>query len=142
MAIMTQITTFQLMDLIYLTRDIRRVTNEVNQNLTPSQKQLLRWNFRLGHIGSQHVQWLIQTFRLKVQGNSKAVANCAKCSDCEFGKGHYQSNKVHRTKKNPINEKDLKKDHLLPGQMVYIYHYILRDLERSNTQKGNQINLI
>ena len=32
------------------------VTNEANQNLTPSQKNLPRWNFRLGYIGLQHVQ--------------------------------------------------------------------------------------
>ena len=31
-------------------------TNKANQNLTPSQKELLRWNFRLGHIGFQYVQ--------------------------------------------------------------------------------------
>ena len=37
------------------------VTNEANQNLTPSQKELLQWNFRLGHIGLQHFQWLIRT---------------------------------------------------------------------------------
>ena len=43
------------------------VTNEANQNLTPSQKELLRWNFRLGHIGFQHVLWLILTGLLMVQ---------------------------------------------------------------------------
>ena len=26
------------------------VTNKANQNLTPSHKELLRWNFRLGHL--------------------------------------------------------------------------------------------
>ena len=63
------------------------VTNKANQNLTPSYKELLRWHFRLGHIGFQHVQWLIRTGRLKVQGNSKALANCErpKCAACEFG---------------------------------------------------------
>ena len=43
------------------------VTNEANKNLTPSQKGLLRWHYRLGHIGFQHMQWLIRTMRLKVQ---------------------------------------------------------------------------
>ena len=66
------------------------VTNEANQNLTPSQKELLQWYFRLGHIGFQHFQWLIHTGCLKVQRNSKAVANYKrpKCAACEFGKGH------------------------------------------------------
>ena len=79
------------------------VTNEANQNLTPSQKELLRWHCRPGHIGFQHVQWLIRTGRLKVQGNSKAVANCErhKCSACEFGKGHFRPNKVNTIKNNP-----------------------------------------
>ena len=31
------------------------VTNKANQNLTPSQKELLWCHFRLGHIGFQHV---------------------------------------------------------------------------------------
>ena len=67
------------------------VTNKTNQNLTPSQKELLQWDFRLGHIGFQHVQWSICIGRLKVQGNSKAVANweSPKYSACECGKGHY-----------------------------------------------------
>ena len=33
------------------------VTNEANQNLTPSQKELIQWHFRLVHIGFQHVQF-------------------------------------------------------------------------------------
>ena len=63
---------------------------------------------------------------MKVQGNSKAVANCEspKCADCDFGKIHCQTNKVNTIKKNPINDQDLKKDHLLPEHMVYADHYI------------------
>ena len=93
------------------------VTNYSNQILTPSRKELLRWHFRLGHIGFQHVQWLIRTGRLKVQVNSKAVANCErpKCAACEFGKGHRRPNKINTIKKNPMKEKELKKYHLLPG---------------------------
>ena len=49
------------------------VNNEDNQNIAPSQKELLRWHFRLIHIGFQHVQYLICISRLKVQGNSKAM---------------------------------------------------------------------
>ena len=52
------------------------VTNEANQNLTLSHKELLRWHFRLGHIVFQHVQWFILIGRLKVQENSKGVAMC------------------------------------------------------------------
>ena len=66
------------------------VTIESNQNLTPSQKDILRWYFRLVHIGFQHVQWLIHTGRLKVEVNSKVWENFEnpKYAACEFGKGH------------------------------------------------------
>ena len=51
------------------------VTNEANQNLTPPQKELLQWKCILGHIGFQHVQLLIRTGHMRVQGNSNSVAN-------------------------------------------------------------------
>ena len=114
------------------------VTNEANQNLTPSQKELLLWHFRLGHIGFQHVQCLIRTGRLKVQGHYKAVANCErpKCAACEFGKGHIRLKKVNTIKKNPMKEQDLKKDNLLPGQMVSADNYISRAPGRLYHKKG------
>ena len=104
------------------------VSNEANQNLTHSQKELFQWHFRLGHIGIQHVQWLIRTGILKVQENSKAVDNCErpKCAACEFGKGHLRSNKVNKIKNNPMKDQELNKDHLLPIQMVSTDHYISR----------------
>ena len=104
------------------------VTKEANHNLTPSQKEQIRWHFRPGHIGFQHVQCLIRIGRLKVQENYKAVANCErpKCAACEFGKCQSQPNKVDIIKKNHMKELDLKKDHLLLGKMVFTDHYISR----------------
>ncbi|MGH3054776.1 MAG: hypothetical protein ACRDL7_07345, partial [Gaiellaceae bacterium] len=34
------------------------VTADINQNLTSAQKLLLRWHFRLGHIGFEALQWM------------------------------------------------------------------------------------
>ena len=40
-------------------------------------------------------------------------------------------------------EQELNKDHILPGHMVSVDHYILRDQGRLyHTKKGNHINLI
>ena len=60
------------------------VTTKANQNLNPSQKEIIRCHFRLGHIGFHPVKWLVRTKLLKVQLNSKALANCesANCNDC------------------------------------------------------------
>ena len=63
-----------------------------------------------------------------MQVNSKSVVDCEspKCNACEFGKGHCRSYKLNTTKKNPIMEKDLNKDNLIPGKMVSTYHYIFQ----------------
>ena len=65
---------------------------------------------------------------MKVQGNSNSVSNfeMPKCAACEFGKVRRQSNKLNRIKKNPMKEQDIKRDNLLPGQMVSADHYIKR----------------
>ena len=82
------------------------VTNEYNPNLTPSHKELIRWHFRIIHIGFQHAQWLILTGHLKVQGNSKAVANCERprFAACEFVKCYCRPNQVNTIKKNPMKK--------------------------------------
>ena len=73
-----------------------------------------------------------------MQGNFKAMTNCErpKCAACEFGKGRRRPNKINTIKKNPMKEKDLKKDHLLPGQMLSEDHYISRDPGRIYHTKG------
>ena len=79
-----------------------------------------------------------------MQGNSKVVANCenTKCTACEFGKGHCRPNKVNKIKNNPMNEQELKNDHLLPGKL-FLKIIIYRGPQvGSTTQKGSQINLI
>ena len=73
-----------------------------------------------------------------MQGNSKAVTNCKrpKCAVCEFGKVHFLPNKINTIKKNPMKEQELKKDHLLPGQMLSVDHYISRAPGRLYHTKG------
>ena len=130
-----------------LTRDIRRakklesavcVTNKSNHNLNLSQKEILIWHFILVHIGFQHVQWLICSGHLKVQGHFKAVVNCEspKCAACEFVNGHICSNKLNTINNYPMKDKDLKKDHLLPGHMMFADNYTLQDPDRLYHTKG------
>ena len=145
---MTQRKTFQLINLLSLTREIRRSKHwqvlfvsltRLTKNSPLHIKKLLRCHFRLLHIGFRHVQWLIRIGRLKVQGNSKAVANCEtpKFSFCDFGKGHRRPNKVNTIYNNPMKEQDLKKDHLLPGKMVSVEHNISRAPGRLYHTKGD-----
>ena len=73
-----------------------------------------------------------------MQGICKAEANNErpKCASCEFGKVHRRPNKINTIKKNPMKEQDLKKDYLLPGQMVSADHYISRAPSRLYHTKG------
>ena len=75
---------------------------------------------------------------LKVQGSSKAVANCErpKCASCEFGQVNCRPNKVNKINNNPINKQELKKGHLLPGQMLSADQYISRATVRLYHIKG------
>ena len=113
------------------TKELERtvyVTHKSNQNITISQKELLKWNFRMGNIGFKHVKWLNNTRILKVQGNSNSVANFERtnCAGHEFGKGHRQSNEVNKINNNNMNKQDIKKYNIIPGHMVFEYYYILR----------------
>ena len=83
------------------------VTNESNQKLTPSQKDIPQQNFGLDHIGFQHVQWLICTGHLKIQDNYNGVSNYVSPDwySWEFRKGRYKPSKVSTTKKNRMKEK-------------------------------------
>ena len=66
------------------------------------------------------------------------MANCdrPKCAACEFGKGHFRPNEVNTIKNYPMEEQEIKKDHLLPGHMVSTYRYILHDPGRLYHTKG------
>ena len=63
-----------------------------------------------------------------MQENYKAVANCEspKGVTYAFVKVHHLSNKLNTIKNNPMKEKELKKDHLLPGHVISVDHYISR----------------
>ena len=92
----------------------------------------------MGHIGFQYIQWLIRTGSLEVQEKSKAASKfkSPKCAVCEFGDGRHLSNKVNTIKNNCMKYQELKKYHILPGQMVYTDHHTLRAPGRLYHTKG------
>ena len=52
------------------------VTKEANQNLTPPQKELLKWHYRLGHLGLQRVQALLRSGALGSHPLIKVAGSC------------------------------------------------------------------
>ena len=58
------------------------VSDEVNQNLTPKQKLLLQWHFKLGHMSFAKLQALAQKGYLL-----EGIATCQAplCASCRYG---------------------------------------------------------
>jgi hypothetical protein len=100
------------------------VTDDHNTNLTTAQKELLKWHYRLGHVGFKWLKWMIRAGRLAVM-NKRAISNCdlPKCAACEFGKATKRPTQVDVTRAISDKEMELKKENLLPGQRVSVDHY-------------------
>jgi len=113
------------------------VTEEGNKNLSADQKELLRWHFRLGHVGMGHLQWMIRSGKVPVR-NQKGVANCErpKCAACEYGKATKRPTATGTNIPNPDKEMNLKQNHLQPGQCVSVDHYQSAVPGRLYTSKG------
>jgi hypothetical protein len=64
------------------------VTDDENQNLSQAQKEVLRWHFRLGHLGFRTIQMLLWSKALGESNLKRAAAKCPlpKCASCQYGK--------------------------------------------------------
>jgi hypothetical protein len=112
------------------------VTDEINQNLTNIQKLALRFHFRLGHIGFQHVQGLGRQGTLGPEGVKlgKASLSISKCAACQFGKQGRTPTPGKRV--TFADSGALSKDQLAPGQRIFIDQYESRAPGRTLYSKG------
>ena len=112
-----------------------------NFNLSEPQKELLRWHYRLGHIGLRTVQFMMRTGVLASSETMRRLHTAAsrlpnhdlpRCAACQFGR---QTNRAVPGKTSHI-VKDrsgiLSADQLQPGQRVFIDHFVC-------TTRGRQI---
>ena len=114
-----------------------------NYNLSEAEKELLRWHFRLGHIGMRKIQFLMKTGVLgtseslrRLQSKSASLTNLPRCTACQYGKQKRtpapgKTSHVIRDKAGAIT-----KDHLLPGQEVSVDHFKCSTKGRLFTSMG------
>ena len=125
------------------------VLQEQNQNLTPAQKQLLKWHCKLGHLSLQRVQQLLRSGALGHNPLTKAAGrlNLDKspliCGSCAFGKAKRKASRPKRLKQDDLpsiklEEKVLSKDNLIPGQKVSMDHFIVSTPGRLFTSRGRE----
>lgn len=114
------------------------VTDLANRNLDGAQKILLQWHFKLGHIGFNHLKWLIRTSHLPSK-HKKLLSSCVlpKCAACEFAKAKKRPTHTSTKRPDPEKESNLKKGDLLPGQRVSVDHYQSALPGRLYTSRGS-----
>ena len=108
------------------------VADETNQNITPSQKELLIWHWRLPHAGMHWVQQLFhkRTF-ISVEGDAHEdpvirTTNtgarkclCPHCAACEARKACRES----MNKSSIVTQMKLKQNILYPGEVIFVDQY-------------------
>lgn len=122
---------------------ISEVSN-ANHNLSEAEKELLRWHYKLGHIGFKKVQFLLRTGVLSQTEASRRlhlaackVTNHPKCAACQYGKQHRRPI-PGTTPSSVIRDRAhiLKADNLHPGQRVSVDHFVCSTRGRLTTSAG------
>ena len=102
-----------------------------NKNLTPGEKELLRWHQRLGHLSFQQVQFLLNQGVLarseeqrRLHRTAAQIRNPPKCAACLFAKQTRRAT-VQRSS-NAVKDRAgiLSADQTLPGQRISVDHFV------------------
>ncbi len=111
-----------------------------NTNLTFLQKTLLKWHYKLGHLGFQHVQFLGRQSWLGSVGYKigKTTVQPPKCAACQFGK-QARTPKAG-SKQTRQKASILSKEKLSPGELVYTDQFESRALGHVFGGRGASIS--
>ena len=114
-----------------------------NLNLTPQEKELVKWHNRLGHMGFRKVQALMRTGVLatseaqrRLQVAACKIVHPPTCAACQFGKQRQRSAPGKRSAPLPNRQGALKKEQLLPGQRVAVDHFVCSTKGRLFESRG------
>ena len=111
--------------------NVMTTVDDNNHNLSPAEKELLRWHCKLGHLSFKKVQHLMRT---GVLSNTEAtrrlhtaackIITAPKCTACLFAK--QTARPTAGTSISIVKDRAgvLKQGNLLPGQEVSVDHFI------------------
>ena len=106
---------------------LKCVTDGENTNLTPLEKELLKWHYRLGHLGLDHVQWLARHGHLGPSAHrigKTTITQRLLCSACQYGKMTRQPTKASTKTVKRDKEFSLQRNILQPGQLCATDQYV------------------
>jgi len=122
--------------------NIVTTVSEQNINLSPAQKELLRWHHRLGHVGFDRVKFLLRSGALATSTAARRLHRLAakvdvpKCGAYQYAK---QRVRLSPGKKSAIvtdRAGVIRKNNLLPGQEVSVDHFVCSEKGRLFTSRG------
>ena len=106
------------------------LVSKTNHNISESEKELLRWHYRLGHVSIRRVQWMMRHGILatterarRLHDQASKLARGILCAACQYAKQRRRP--APSTVKRAIPEETglLTKDKLFPGQTVSVDHF-------------------
>ena len=114
------------------------ITAASNQNLSTSQKVLLHWHFRFGHLNFTTIQWILRSGIFGKNPTFSSAGKCEhpKCAACEYGKARRRPTKSTKCQHVPERENALKGNTLFPGQRVSPDHFVCSTKGRLPSSKG------
>lgn len=116
-----------------------------NINLSPAEKELLRWHFRLGHLGHRRIQFLMRAGTLahsetarRMHQQASKLENCPLCTACQYAKQRQRPTPGKR--QSVVHDKvhALKKENLFPGQRVSVDHFVCSTRGRLSHTYGKE----
>ena len=121
------------------------LTHPDNLNLSGPEKELLRWHYRLGHIGVKRVQWM---FRQGILATSEAtrrmhsaackITHGPLCTACQYAKQRRKTMPGHSKIVHKEEQNSLKFDDLFPGKMISVDHFYAGPDGRLDTTYGKE----
>ncbi|KAI2491142.1 hypothetical protein MHU86_23428 [Fragilaria crotonensis] len=121
--------------------------NDANFNISEPEKELLRWHYRLGHMGFQKIQFLMRSGVLTKSNNKRklhqaacSMTNLPKCAACQYGKQHRRPTPGRTSTVVRDRAGILKDGHLVPGQQVSVDHFISSTKGRLFSSAGKSLD--
>ena len=117
--------------------------HQANSNLSETEKELLRWHYRLGHLSFRRIQFLMQTGVLARSEGTRRVHTAASklthppmCAACQYGK--QTRNPTPGTKQSQVKDQanSLTRNKLMPGEEVSVDHFVCGTKGRLFTSRG------
>jgi len=116
------LTLFKKSTAVHTLKGLNAVVHSSNSNLSEVKKLWLKWHYKLGHIGFQHILTLaLGGFldRASLSLHDCTIALRPTCAACQYGKQVHTPDHTTITKKNPDVVGSLKAGHLVPGDKVF-----------------------